>query len=173
MKKSKLRLIVLTGLFAAIIFVFTFTFKIPSPFGHGYIHIGDSMNYLASCILPFPFGIIAGSIGGALSDLVGGYFVYILPTLIIKAFNSSCFYLLHSRGKKIISVRSIIAVILSSFVTIFGYGFVSVILYGTAGFVANLGENAVQAAGSLIVFIIIGITFDKTELTEKINLKFN
>ena len=65
--KFNVKLIAITAMCAALITVTTAFIKIPSPLG--YSHAGDSMIYLAASILPGPFGIIASSIGGALSAL--------------------------------------------------------------------------------------------------------
>ncbi len=168
MKSKTLKTMVFTALFMAIICVTTYTFKI--PVGNGYIHIGDSMIYLASNILPFPFGMIAGGLGGALSDALGGYWQYVIPTMIIKSINSLCFYMLKTRGEKIISTRCIIATVLSSLVTVVGYYFVSVILYGWAGSLATIAGNLVQACGAFIVFVVVGLAFDKTTITRRIKV---
>lgn len=165
----KLRIIVFTGLFAALVCVLTML-HIPTNNG-GYIHIGDSLIYLSSMLLPFPCGLIAGGIGGGLSDLFSGYPVYFLPTLIIKAINSLVIYIVAKRDGKIINVRSVLAVIISGIVTVFGYYLVAVILYG--GFktqLATIPGNIIQAVGSAIIFIVLGLAFDTAKLKDK--LKF-
>lgn len=165
----KLRIIVFTGLFAALICVLTML-HIPTNNG-GYIHVGDSLIYLSSMLLPFPCGLIAGGIGGGLSDLFSGSPVYFLPTLIVKAINSLVIYIAAKRDGKIINVRSVLAVIISGIVTVFGYYLVAVILYG--GFKAQLATipgNIIQAVGSAVIFIVLGLAFDAAKLKDR--LKF-
>ena len=58
----QIRRLVLTGLFAALIYLFTSIFKIPT--GQGYTHAGDGMIFLAASILPAPYAVAAGAIGG-------------------------------------------------------------------------------------------------------------
>lgn len=171
MANKKTRLIVYTALFMALVAVTTAVLKIPA--GKGYVHVGDAIIYLASCILPFPFGIFAGSIGGALSDATLGYYQYIVPTFIVKSLNASMFYILKAQGKKIITARSIIALGLSSLVTVIGYYFVAVKLYGgfKAQLILTVPDNIVQAVGSAILFIFIGVAFDKSGIIKRINLK--
>lgn len=164
----KLRIIVFTGLFAALVCVLT---MLHIPIGNGYIHVGDSLIYLSSMLLPFPCGLIAGGIGGGLSDLFSGYPVYFLPTLIVKAINSLVIYIVAKRDGKIINVRSVLAVIISGIVTVFGYYLVAVILYG--GFKAQLATipgNIIQAVGSAVIFIVLGLAFDAAKLKDR--LKF-
>ena len=71
------------GLMAALTFIFTYTFKIPSP--NGYTHLGDCFVLLGVLVLGRKKGALAGGIGAALSDLLGGYMVWVLPTFFIKA----------------------------------------------------------------------------------------
>lgn len=74
--------ITLVGLMAALVFVGTYYFKIPLAFG--YTHLGDCMIILAIGLFGTKKGALAGSIGAGLSDLLGGYFVWVLPTVFIK-----------------------------------------------------------------------------------------
>ena len=71
---EKIRLIVMTGLFAAVTYIFTAYFHIPS--GAGYTHAGDGIIYLAACLLPAPYAAAAGAIGGALADGLSGFAVW-------------------------------------------------------------------------------------------------
>ena len=170
MSNKKNNLIIFTALFIAIIAITTSIIKIPLPTG-GYIHIGDSVIYLASIILPFPLGIVAGGFGGALADGMAGYYIYIIPTLIVKMINSACFYLIRSKSDKIITAKSIIALLLSSIVTILGYYIVSICLYGVDGSLATIPGNTIQAMGSAVIFVILGIAFDKFKLNKMLTLK--
>lgn len=63
MNSKKLGKLVFTGLFAAMICVTT-AFILHIPAANGYIHIGDSIIYIAACILPLPYGVAAAGIGG-------------------------------------------------------------------------------------------------------------
>ena len=80
-----LRSLVMSALFAAMIFVSTRFFQIPIPATGGYIHPGDCLCLLAAWILPLPYGIAASAIGTMLADLLSGYVAYALPSFIIKA----------------------------------------------------------------------------------------
>ncbi|MGI6227299.1 MAG: ECF transporter S component [Peptococcales bacterium] len=84
MNKNRTKKITFGGLMIALVFVTTFSIKIPVPFTQGYIHAGDSMIFIAAILLGWKYGALAGGVGSALADLVGGYANWILPTLIIK-----------------------------------------------------------------------------------------
>lgn len=74
--------VVITGLMAALVFVGTYFFKIPTP--SGYTHLGDCMIILTVCMFGTRKGMLAGAIGAGLSDLLGGYTVWVLPTMLFK-----------------------------------------------------------------------------------------
>ena len=65
----------MTALFAALACVATMSIRIPTPGTGGYIHPGDAIVILAGIILGPVYGMLAGGIGSALSDLIGGYFI--------------------------------------------------------------------------------------------------
>lgn len=74
-----------TGIMMALVFLGTYIIKIPTPLTGGYIHLGDAFVFLSGLILGPLYGALAAGIGSALSDLLGGYSGWILPTLIIKS----------------------------------------------------------------------------------------
>lgn len=84
MTNFNLKKMIYGALFAAIIFVSTYSIKIPVPATSGYIHPGDGFVLLAGLLLGPLYGTLAAGIGSALSDLIGGYSLWILPTFIIK-----------------------------------------------------------------------------------------
>ena len=75
--------IAIVGMMIALVFVGTFYFKIPTTFG--YTHLGDCMIILATCLLGTKRGAIAGALGAGLADLIGGYTIWVLPTMAFKA----------------------------------------------------------------------------------------
>jgi len=76
---------VYTALMTALVFVSTYAIQIRVPFTGGYIHLGDSMVFLSGLLLGPFFGAFAAGVGSAFADLLGGYTMWIIPTLIIKS----------------------------------------------------------------------------------------
>ena len=74
--------VAIIGLMAALVFTGTYFFKIPSAFG--YTHLGDCMIILTVCLFGTRRGILAGAIGAGLSDFIGGYAVWVVPTMVLK-----------------------------------------------------------------------------------------
>ncbi|WHH61193.1 ECF transporter S component [Petroclostridium sp. X23] len=82
---SKIRNLAYAGLMTALVFIATGLLpRIPISGTGGYIHIGDSMIFIAAILLGWKHGAAVGGIGSALADIYLGYTVYALPTLIIK-----------------------------------------------------------------------------------------
>lgn len=73
--KNSLRMIILTGLFAAIIYLGIFILRIPIPamVGRPFIHFGNTLAALAILFLGPRNGIIAGIIGLGGFDVLNGY----------------------------------------------------------------------------------------------------
>ena len=81
--REKTNKIILTGLMMAMIVVATIVIPIPVPFGTGYIHFGDAMIFLSVLILGWKYGAIAAGVGSALADLLVGYAIWALWTLVV------------------------------------------------------------------------------------------
>ena len=101
MKRKSIKLLTLSGLFAAIIFVLTAYVHIPSH--NGYTHIGDAFIYLAATILPMPYAICASAIGAMFADVLSGYAIWAPATIIIKILVALLFT---SKNEKIVCKRS-------------------------------------------------------------------
>lgn len=76
--------LIFTALFAALTCVGTMIIKVPTP-TNGYIHPGDGFVLLSGLLLGPLWGAFAAGLGSALSDFIGGYFIYVPATFIIKA----------------------------------------------------------------------------------------
>ena len=73
------------AMMTALTFVATYAVRIPIPFTTGYIHLGDCMVFLSALFLGGGYGALAAGLGSMLADVIGGYFQWALPTLLIKA----------------------------------------------------------------------------------------
>ena len=83
-ENKKLKRLIIAALMTALTTVGTMIIRIPTP-TMGYIHPGDGFVLLSGLLLGPVWGSLAAGIGSALSDLFGGYMVYVIPTFIIKA----------------------------------------------------------------------------------------
>lgn len=154
----KLRYITLAGLFAALIALFT-AYILHIPAGpNGYIHLGDALIYLAAALLPTPYAMAAGAIGGGLADLLTAP-MWAPATVIIKILIVIPFT---SKRNKLLAKRNLIAPVIAMLITIIGYYFAELILYGKeTAFLVSVTSNSIQGLGSAAVFYILGAALDK------------
>ena len=82
--QERTRLLVMTGLLAALGWAATSVLMIPSPTG-GYVNLGDAVVVLGAYLLGPVYGAAAGGLGPALADLLAGYGAWVPGTLVIKA----------------------------------------------------------------------------------------
>ena len=164
MKNKRIKLIALSGIFAAFIFILTAYIHIPSH--NGYTHVGDAFIYLAATMLPMPYAICASVIGAMLADVLSGFAIWAPATILIKAL---IVLLYTSKNEKIICKRNIFALIFAGIITFLGYYlyeaiFISNFIVALLGIVGYLTQSILSA----IVFVIIGKTFDKLNIRSRL-----
>lgn len=172
--RKNVQAISLTGLMAALIVVMTAFVKVPTGINTGYIHLGDSMVYLAGCLIAGPAGALAGAIGGALADVLAGAPQWAIASAIIKAINAVPFIIIASRYKKqngkikIITPLTIAMTIVSGIITVGGYFIAEGIMYSFTAAIPSIPFNIIQAVGSAIAFVLIGLALDAVKINKLI-----
>lgn len=156
---STVKKITATAVMAALTTLMTaYIFHIPVGVNGGYVHLGDTMIYLAAAFLPLPYACAAGAIGGGLADLLTAP-VWAPATIIIKMLICLPF---SSKGKKLVTKRNVLALFLAFMISATGYYVAEGIMFGfTASFFKSVSGSIVQSGGSAIMFVIIGTALDK------------
>ena len=165
---NKVAMMTKTAMFAAMITLVTgYIFHIPMGGNSGYIHLGDTLIYLAACCLPFPYAMVAASMGAALADCLTGAAVWAIPTIIIKALMILPFT---SKSEKILCRRNVIGVVLSGLICCIGYGIAQAIMLGT--WAGLLFPNPwIQSAACGVLFVTFAAAIDKSGLKHIISGK--
>ncbi len=168
-KRFKIRTadIAVTAVMTALVIVFTSFIKVPIGAG-GYIHLGDLMILLSASILPLPFALLSSCVGAALSDVIVGAPIWAPFSLIVKALIVLCFT---AKKDKILCARNFIGCGLSCIITVVGYFFSEVIIYGNWGAYVSMPWNLVQAVVAAVGYIVIAIAFDKMKVKKFIYKK--
>lgn len=168
--------IVIAAMFAAMVAVMTAFVQIKTPTG-GYVHLGDSMIYLAASFLPLPYAVAAAAIGGGIADLLV-YPETIIYTIIIKAINAVFF---SAKSDKLLTKRNALMTIPSGLVTVVGYSISKLIRQLLAGdsfhsAIVNalwkIPENSIQAVASALIFIVIAFALDKADIKKRMLREF-
>ncbi|MCC8150555.1 MAG: ECF transporter S component [Lachnospiraceae bacterium] len=158
MKKLTTRKLVMSALFAALACVATMSIRIPIPGTQGYIHPGDAVVILCGIFLDPACAFLAAGIGSAMADALGGYFIYVPITFVIKGLVALCGSLLfRSRISK--SVKPGRKVFLCGIIDIafvaFGYCLCESFLYGFAVALASVPANLVQGVSGLVISCVL------------------
>ena len=140
---SQVKKLTFTALMAAMITIFTaYICHIPVGQNGGYIHFGDSLIYIAACLLPWPYAMTAAAI---------------IPFT--------------NKSDKIVTVRNVVSTIIAFAISATGYAIAEAfITYGFTkqaftGLIAiipvSVPGSCIQSGGSAIIFVILGLVLDK------------
>ena len=170
MKIEKMRKIIFSALFSAIICVATFVIQIPIPATGGYVNLGDCFVIISGYMLGGFYGAIASGLGSALADILAGYAQYAPATFIIKAAMAIVVYYLFialckAMGEKLTIVSRIITSVIAEIIMAAGYfAYEALILgYGLSA-AASIVPNLMQGLVAVISSVIISAAIDKIKL---------
>jgi len=163
--------IVLTGLFAAMITLMTaFIGHIPYGVHGGYIHFGDTLIYLAACLLPTPYALAAAAIGGGMADFLTAP-MWAPATIIIKMLLVIPFT---DKSGRLLCLRNVAASFAAAPVSIIGYYLAEGLLFGSfVAPAASVFGNIVQSAGSAILFFILAVALEKAQIKQRMGRLLN
>ena len=165
MKNNKIRLMCMTGVFTALVFIVTAYLHIPT--NNGYIHVGDGLIYLAACLLPWPYAMIVGAGGALLADCLTGFAIWAPGSVIIKALTALLF---SRKGSKIISLRNLLTLLPAALLCAGGYYLYESIIYGNyVAALTGIPTSITQYVASSVVFVVVGHAFDKMNVKSKMN----
>lgn len=157
----KTRDLTVTALLIALTTVATMVVRIPVPATQGYINLGDSLVYIAALLFGPLTGLIAGGVGSALADLLGGYTQFAPYTLVIKGLEGLLVGLVAwrlTRGPTATAggvAAAVLAILVGGAVMVGGYFVAEAFIMGlgTSAAGAEVPGNIFQVAGGLVVAI--------------------
>lgn len=164
---SRIRMLVLTGLMIALVFIAGSIIKIPTL--NGFMQPGDCMVLLSAVLLGKKYGTAAGAIGMALVDLLGGYIIWVPFTFVIKGFMALTAAILIERSKKKNFNTYLVAFIVAGVVDLIGYFIGNAIMGGlimgaSNGFVGSIIYAAMHVPGDaaqVVLGIVIALPLAK------------
>ena len=122
----------MTAVCMALTCIATMLIQIPIPLG--YAHLGDSVILITAYLFGPVVGALAGGIGSAMADILTGYPVWAVPTLLIKTIMPliACYIFQNKVSRKpVISVRVLVGAVVTLLFMTAGYVFFGGILYGS------------------------------------------
>ncbi|MEA1975486.1 MAG: ECF transporter S component [Bacillota bacterium] len=176
MSNSKTRKIVIVALFTALVAVATMAIKIPTI--NGYIHLGDTMVYLCGIFLGPIYGPIAAGVGSFLADILSGYAIWSMPSLLIKALDALVFGLIFKKvifenvTAESLVVKYVLSLLIGGSIMVAGYFVTSVVIYSYAGALSSVIPNIVQAIGGGIIAYPIFIALKNQKIINKFDKNY-
>lgn len=165
MQNRKIKLMCLSGVFTALVFVVTAYLHVPTI--NGYVHVGDALIYLAACILPWQYSLAVGAGGALLADCLTGYAIWAPATVIIKGVTALLF---SNKGEKILSTRNLLMLIPAAATCALGYYLYESLIYRNfISALVGIPASLTQSMASSILFIALGFAIDKMNYRTKLN----
>ena len=156
MKNFKVRDLVITSLFIALVYVFTWLVKIQLPFSPngGLIHLGNVPFFLAAIFFDKRVGMTAGALGMGLFDLTSGWILW-SPMTVISALIMG--YILNKMNYKKYTLKSLIlSFILVALVKVVVYYIGEIfILSSFVAPLASIPGNLIQIGVSSVIVLVV------------------
>jgi uncharacterized membrane protein len=129
----------MAAVMAALVCVTTMLIQVPIPATEGFFNIGDAMIMVAALTGGPIVGAFAGGIGSSLADLLGGWYVWVIPTLLIKGTEGFLAGWMLRREQPNVQ-HVVLAWIVGGLAMVFGYFIVQIYLYGFSAAVVELAS---------------------------------
>ncbi len=151
------RKLTLTALISALVTVSTMIIQIPIP--SGYIHGGDTIIIFAAAFFGPFYGAIAAGIGSMLADILSGYAIWALPTLIVKSTMALIIgYIAYQGTEPVFNKRTYLGIITGIIWMVLGYYILRGLIVDSFEIAfASIPFNIIQGIGGMIIFIPIGL----------------
>lgn len=155
-----------TAVFMALTCVATMVVQIPIPLG--YAHLGDSVILICAFFFGPVVGALAGGIGSAMADILTGFAVWAVPTLIIKTIMPiiACAIFGNMKGKfdrcKLISVKGIVGAVVTLLFMTLGYVVFGAIIAGSfAAGLASAPGLLLKSVVNMVVYLFVATGMSK------------
>lgn len=147
-----------SAVMAALVCVATMLIQFPIPATQGFFNVGDAMVMVAALTFGPVVGAIAGGLGSSLADLIGGWYVWVPFTLIIKGIEGLLAgWILGMGDENPGNLRVVLAWIIGGLEMVAGYFIVQVYMYGLGAAMVEAPFNFVQMAVGGIIGIPVSI----------------
>ena len=165
---QSLKRITKIAMMAAIIFVCTYTFKVPIAITGGYTHLGDCAIFVGVMILGKKDGTLAAAIGAALSDLLGGFLIWVIPTFVIKGIMA---FVMGTITENVMPEKKgnwLIGAILGGICQIIGYQLVKIVLISPAAALATIPTITTQTVAGIVIGAVVIMVLKSSKVISRL-----
>jgi len=148
------REIAISAIMASLVCATTLLIQFPIPATQGFFNVGDAMVMVAAITFGPIVGFFAGGIGSSLADLIGGWYVWVPFTLVIKGlegFLAGSIMVLDGEDHGV--KKKVVAWIVAGSEMVVGYFLVQYYMYGLGAALTEIPFNILQ----MVVGGILGI----------------
>ena len=164
MKKNNVKILCLSAVFTAVIYVFTAYLHIPSH--TGYTHVVDGFIYLSACLLPLPYAVLASSAGAFLAASLSGFLMWAPASVVIKGLTVLLF---SSKSAKIVTKRNLFALLPAAIICCAGYYVYEAVIFSNfIAAAAGIIGYIMQSVLSSVLFLTLGISLDKMNFKKRL-----
>ena len=166
------RNVILVGVLAAMVCVATTFLHVPIV-GGGYVHLGDTVIYLAAALLPTPYAMAAAAVGAGLADVLvapmWAPFTVVIKALMVLAFTA--------KKERLLCRRNAVAILPAGVIGVVGYYVAeAVILWASGGTLVTAAEvallavpyNAMQEVAGGIAFVVLAAALDRLDIKKRL-----
>jgi uncharacterized membrane protein len=155
----------MTGLLIALVAAATMMITIPVPATEGFIHAGDGVIFFVAVFFGRKKGALAAGIGSAMADLLLGYTMWVIPTLIVKSIMGYLVGFIAEKGKQPhVGWVDVLSVSIGALWMSFGYLVAGTFLKGSFQVaLAGWPWDLVQGFGGVVLFLPIAAAISRTQ----------
>lgn len=155
------RRLTLAALSIALVTLATVIIRIPNPATQGYINLGDALLFTIALVFGWRIGGLAGGVGSALADALGGYFIWAPWTLVIKGIEGILVGTIaywgirggHYPGR----ISAFAAVLVGGAWMVAGYYLAGSVLFGGLAALTEIPGNLIQAGVAVVVALPLSV----------------
>ena len=164
MKDETMKQLTKTAMMAAIIFVCTYTFKVPIAITGGYTHLGDCAIFIGVMLLGRKHGTAAAALGAAMSDLLGGFWLWVVPTFLIKGIMA---FIMGTIVEKVLPDKKgnwLIGAIAGGIWQIIGYTLTKIVLLSPQAAFATVPTVSAQTVAGIIIASVVIVVLQSSNV---------
>lgn len=154
MSKSRIRQEVLAAILTALTVTMSILVVIPIPGTHGLVTLCEVGIYISAILFGNPVGLVVGGASGFLIDIISGYPVWCLFSLVIHGLQGFVVAYM-SKNHKIELKTIILPLLVGSIIMVVGYCLATGLLFGWPAGLSSIPSNLVQVGFGMITTVLI------------------
>lgn len=154
MQTNRIRQEILAAILTALTVAMSILVVIPVPATHGLVTLCEVGIYTSAILFGNPVGVVVGGASGFLIDIISGYPVWCLFSLVIHGLQGFAVAYMTKKQKMGI-LNLLLPLLVGSVIMVVGYYLATSLLFGWPAGLASIPGNLVQVAFGVAVTILV------------------